>query len=99
MQFTYNDIISGNFDSKKVELDEIFTIIKMNYISDHPKIIHTKYHVWSSSQFRMSIIAFVSLMHNVIARFLQWLVNFSGLFSCTFRQTFLGVVYVLEEES
>ena len=37
--------MSGKFDSKKVEQDEVFTI-KMNYISDenHPKIINTKYH-------------------------------------------------------
>ena len=47
-----NDIISGNFDSEKVDQDGIF-IIKIYYISssNDPNITHTKNHIRGTSTF------------------------------------------------
>jgi hypothetical protein len=43
-----NDLISGNFDSEKVDQDEVFYTIKIYYISssNDPNITHTKNHIW-----------------------------------------------------
>ena len=42
------DIISGNFDSEKVDQDEVFYYIKIHYISSQndPNITHTKNYIW-----------------------------------------------------
>jgi hypothetical protein len=43
-----NDIISGNFDSEKVDQDGISFIVKIFYISssNDPNITHTKNYIW-----------------------------------------------------